>query len=187
MGPAMSLLVTQFLQVDALSTNGALVPVVINRPASLKTDDQYLYRLVPENSGPNGAHDSRILAYHPYVSMYQDQDAGSYGPVLIYRRGKMETVMKQNREFVLLYSDNQEWNSFLALHNIRKYLPDMASQVMNLSYQYPHISRGQGNFSLWYPQFINTPKTNVTAAMAANFFPVSYLSLFFFALVFRHN
>jgi hypothetical protein len=155
--------------------------------ALLKTDDQYLYRIVPENSGPNGKQDSRILSYHPYVSMYQDQDAGSYGPVLIYRRGKMETVMRQNREFILLYSDNQEWNSFLALHNVRKYLPDMASQVMNLSDQYPRISRGQGNFSIWYPQFINTPKTNVTPEMAANFFPVSYFSLSFFTCLFRHN
>jgi hypothetical protein len=51
--------------------------------------------------------------------MYQDQDAGSYGPVIIYNRGQMERVMRQNREFVLLYTDNQEWNSFLALHNVR--------------------------------------------------------------------
>jgi hypothetical protein len=179
MGPAVSLLVTQFLQVDALSTNGTLAPVVIHHLASLETDDQYLYRIVPETSGPNGQHDSRLLAYHPYISMYQDQDSGSYGPVIIYRGGRMETVMRQNREFVLLYSDNQEWNSFLALHNVQKYLPDMASQVMNLSDQYPHISRGQGNFSFWYPQLINTPKTNVTPTMAPNFFPVSDFPLFF--------
>lgn len=106
--------------------------------------------------------------------MYQDQDAGSYGPVIVYNPGKMESVMRQNREFVLLYSDNQEWNSFLALHNVYKYLPGMASQVANQSDQYPHVSRGVGNYSIWYPQFINTPKTNVTPAIAANFFPVSF-------------
>jgi hypothetical protein len=106
--------------------------------------------------------------------MYQDQDAGSYGPVIIYNRGQMERVMRQNREFVLLYTDNQEWNSFLALHNVRRYLPGMASQVANLSYQYPNVTDGRGNFSIWYPQFINTPKANVTPQMAPNFFPVSY-------------
>jgi len=139
----------------------------------LKPNNQYLFRIVPENSAPNRGHDSRILSYHPYVSMYQDQDAGSYGPVIIYNPGKMESVMQQNREFVLLYSDNQESNSFLALHNVHKYLPGMASQIANLSDQYPHVSSGIGNYSIWYPQFINTPKTNVTSEMAANFFPVS--------------
>ncbi|KAH2460970.1 hypothetical protein KXV71_005637, partial [Aspergillus fumigatus] len=49
---------------------------------------------------------SRILTYHPYVSMHQDQDAGSYRPVIIYNRGQMERVMRQYREFVLLYTDN---------------------------------------------------------------------------------
>jgi hypothetical protein len=106
--------------------------------------------------------------------MYQDQDAGGNGPVIIYSPGKMEDVMRQNREFVLLYGDNQESNSFLALHNVRKYLPEMASQVANLSDQYPLVSRGIGNFSVWYPQFINTPKTNVSSVMAANFFPVRF-------------
>lgn len=42
----------------------------------------------------------------PYVSMHQDQDAGSYRPVIIYNRGQMERVMRQYREFVLLYTDN---------------------------------------------------------------------------------
>lgn len=105
--------------------------------------------------------------------MYQDQDAGSYGPVIIYNPGRMDAVMKGNREFVLIYSDNQESNSFLALHNVQKYLPGMASQVANLSFQYPQVIQGIGNHSIWYPQFINTPKTNVTTTMAPNFFPVS--------------
>ncbi|GIJ85942.1 hypothetical protein Asppvi_004813 [Aspergillus pseudoviridinutans] len=134
----------------------------------------FVYKwLVADNSAPNHGLQSRIWTYHPYVSMYQDQDAGSYGPVIIYNRGQMERVMRQNREFVLLYTDNQEWNSFLALQNVRRYLPGMASQVANLSYQYPNVTDGRGNFSIWYPQFINTPKTNVTSEMAPNFFPLN--------------
>lgn len=93
--------------------------------------------------------------------------------MIIYNPGRMDAVMKGNREFVLIYSDNQESNSFLALHNVQKYLPGMASQVANLSFQYPQMIQGIGNHSIWYPQFINTPKTNVTTTMAPNFFPVS--------------
>lgn len=130
------------------------------------------YRLIPTSVAPNDGLDSRLFSYHPYVSMYQDQDTGMYGPVVIYNQGKMESVMSRNREFILLFSDNQESNSYLALQNVRKYLPEMASQVANLSYEYPEVTQGLGNYSIWYPQFINTPKTNVTSQMAANFFPV---------------
>ncbi|KAL2004240.1 hypothetical protein VTN02DRAFT_4755 [Thermoascus thermophilus] len=134
----------------------------------------FVYKwLVPTSIAPNDGLDSRLFSYHPYVSMYQDQDAGMYGPVIIYNQGTMERVMSQNREFILLFSDNQESNSFLALQNVRKYLPGMASQVANLSYEYPELIQGIGNYSLWYPQFINTPKTNVTTQMAANFFPLN--------------
>lgn len=150
----------------------------------MKTDGQCAYRLVQDNVGPSPGSDSQIWSYHPYVSMYQDQDAGGFGPVIIYNPGKMESVMAQNREFVLLYSDNQESNSFLALHNVRKYLPSMASQVANLSDEYPEVTQGLGNRSVWYPQFINTPKTNVTSEMAASFFPVTLLSLALFCFNF---
>jgi hypothetical protein len=139
----------------------------------IEEDAKYPHRLVSDSSAPNHGHDSRLWSYHPYVSMYHDQDAGSYGPVIVYNRGKMESVMAQNREFIVLYADNQEWNSFLALQNARKYLPAVASQVVNQSDQYPVINRGRGNSSIWYPQLINSPKTNVTPQMAPNFFPVS--------------
>ena len=105
--------------------------------------------------------------------MYHDQDAGSFGPVIIYNRGKMESVMSHNREFIVLYTETQEWNSFLALQNVLKYLPDMEPQVANLSDQYPEVSRGRGNSSVWYPQLINSPWTNVTAEMAPTFDPVN--------------
>lgn len=82
--------------------------------------------------------------------MYSDQDAGLSGPVIIYNPGKMDSIMAQNRKFVIFYGDNQESNSSLALHDIRKYLPAMAPKFANLSYQYPHISAA-GNESIWYP------------------------------------
>ena len=102
--------------------------------------------------------------------MYQDQDAGLSGPVIIYNQGQMENVMASNREFVVFYGDNQESNSFLALHNVQKYLPNAASMFANLSSTYPAITTG-GNESYWYPQMINHPLTNVSTAVAPNFFP----------------
>jgi manganese oxidase len=105
-------------------------------------------------------------------SMYQDQDAGLSGPVIIYNSGKMNTTMASNREFVVFFGDNQESNSFLALHNIQKYLPAVASTVSNQSSTYPVPP--PGNQSVWYPQTQNVPLTpSITTAMAANFFPIN--------------
>jgi hypothetical protein len=109
--------------------------------------------------------------------MYQDQDAGLSGPVIIYGEGQMENVMASNREFVVFYGDNQESNSFLALHNVQKYLPDAASTFANLTSKYPAITTG-GNESYWYPQMINSPLTNVTETAAPNFFPVCQSAIF---------
>ena len=126
-------------------------------------------RLVPPPDTPNPGYVSKLYSYHSYVSMYQDQDAGLSGPVIVYEPGKMNSTMASNREFIVFYGDNQESNSFLALHNVEKYLPGV--KVANESSTYPEP--GPGNHSLWYPQLINTPKTNVTTDIAANFFPVS--------------
>lgn len=104
--------------------------------------------------------------------MYQDQDAGLSGPVIIYAPGKMNSTMAQNREFIVFYGDNQESNSFLALHNVQKYLPTIDSTGFNESYKYPTML--PGNESVWYPQLINDPNTpQITSSMASNFFPMN--------------
>jgi hypothetical protein len=84
----------------------------------------------------------------------------------------MDEVMTNNREFILYYGDNQESNSFLALHNVRKYLPGLASSMMDESSSYPNITTGSGNETFWYPQEIDSPMTTVNSSVAANFFPV---------------
>ncbi|KAK9320601.1 Cupredoxin [Lipomyces orientalis] len=121
--------------------------------------------LVGPASVPDEGLDSKLFSYHSYISMYQDQDAGLSGPVLIYNQGTMDKVMGENREFIVLYSDNQEWNSFLALHNAQKYLPGFKAE--NLTSEYP--MPGSGNKSYWYPQMINTPQTNIDNTVAADF------------------
>jgi manganese oxidase len=115
--------------------------------------------------------DSKMWAYHSYVSMYQDADSGLSGPVIVYNPGKMDEVMANNREFVIFYGDNQESNSFLALHNVQKYLPNVYPTVANLSSEYPQPTMNQ---TFWRPQMINTPLTNVSTTMAPNFFPVCF-------------
>jgi hypothetical protein len=104
--------------------------------------------------------------------MYEDADAGLSGPTIIYSPGKMDEVMSNNREFILFYGDNQESNSFLALHNVQKYLPGLAGSMKNESSTYPNITTGGGNETYWYLQEINSPLTTVNSSVAANFFPV---------------
>lgn len=113
--------------------------------------------------------DSKMWAYHSYVSMYQDADAGLSGPVIVYNPSKMDEVMANNREFVIFYGDNQESNSFLALHNVQKYLPHVYPTVANMTSEYPQPTMNQ---TFWRPQVMNTPLTNVSTTMAPNFFPV---------------
>jgi manganese oxidase len=126
-------------------------------------------RLVGPGSVPDAGMDSKMWAYHSYVSMYQDADAGLSGPVIVYNPGKMNEVMANNREFIIFYGDNQESNSFLALHNVQKYLPHAYPTIANMTSEYPKPTVNQ---TFWQPQMINTPLTNVTTTMAPNFFPV---------------
>jgi len=127
--------------------------------------------LVGPGSLPDTGMDSKMWAYHSYVSMYEDTDAGLSGPIIVYNQGKMAEVMANNREFVIFYGDNQESNSFLALHNVQKYLSGALPEVANLTYEYPRASM---NETFWYPQMVNSPLTNVSTSIAANFFPVSH-------------
>ncbi|KAK9353595.1 Cupredoxin [Lipomyces doorenjongii] len=126
--------------------------------------------LVGPASVPDAGQNSKLFSYHSYISMYQDQDAGLSGPVIVYNQGMMEEVMGTNREFVVLYSDNQEWNSFLALQNVKKYLPGFKAE--NLTSEYP-VPVSAVNESYWFPQMANTPKTNIDSTVAANFFPMN--------------
>ncbi|RHZ58255.1 hypothetical protein CDV55_100250 [Aspergillus turcosus] len=133
----------------------------------------FVYKwLVPEGDLPNTGYPSKLYSYHSYVSMYQDQDAGLSGPVIVYNQGMMDSVMSSYREFIVMYGDNQESNSFLALQNVMKYLPSQADNVANLTYEYPAIT-SKGNESIWYPQLINDYKKNVTSTMLPNFFPMN--------------
>ncbi|KAJ8096638.1 Cupredoxin [Lipomyces tetrasporus] len=125
--------------------------------------------LVGPASVPDEGLDSKLFSYHSYISMYQDTDAGLIGPVIIYNQGAMEKVMGENREFVVLYSDNQESNSFLALHNANKYLPGFKAE--NLTSEYP--MPGSANMSYWYPQMTNSPKTNIDSTVAGSFTPMN--------------
>lgn len=128
-------------------------------------------RLVTETDAPNPGYASKLYSYHGYISMYQDQDAGLSGPVIVYNTGEMEKVMSENREFVIFMGDNQESNSFMAWQNVAKYRPWLLNQFANLTDEYPKIT-SMANHSLWYPQLVNNPYNNITAEVLPNFFPV---------------
>jgi hypothetical protein len=142
-----------------------------------QNDSDSSCRIVGPGSVPDAGMDSKMWAYHSYVSMYQDADAGLSGPVIVYNLGKMDEVMANNREFVIFYGDNQESNSFLALHNVQKYLPELYPTVANMTSNYPQPPM---NRTFWTPQVINSPLTNITTTMAPNFFPVGYYCYPFF-------
>ncbi|KAF4626427.1 hypothetical protein G7Y89_g11732 [Cudoniella acicularis] len=127
--------------------------------------------LIPPSSAPDPGVNSKLWAYHSYVSMYQDTDAGLTGPVIVYNPGTMNKTMASNREFIIFYGDNQESNSFLALHNVQKYLPNVYPSVKNESDTYPVPTNDNRTF--WYPQEINSPLTTVNTSVAANFFPIN--------------
>ena len=126
-------------------------------------------RLVGPGSIPEEGNDSKFWAYHSYVSMYQDADAGVRGPFIAYNQGKMDEVTANNCEFTLFYGDNQESNSFFAMQNIQKYLPDVYPTIANTTDTYPMSTMNQ---TFWAPQVINSPLNTITTKMAPNFFPV---------------
>lgn len=55
-----------------------------------------------------------MWAYHSFISMNEDLNAGLIGPTVVYPSGKMNTTMASHREFTLLYSNFDESNSFMS-------------------------------------------------------------------------
>jgi hypothetical protein len=132
----------------------------------------YVYKwLVPDSSAPDPGYESKLWSYHAYISMYQDTDSGLVGPVITYNRGMMEKTMAENREFILLFGDNQESNSFFALENIQALDPSNYEEIAN--HTMPLTWPGM-NFSFWDPQalqYLINPE--VSTPLLPNFFPIN--------------
>lgn len=111
-----------------------------------------LYKwVVPESAAPNDDEPATMHAYHSYVSMQEDMNAGLIGPQMTYQRGKMTETMKRYREFPVLLEGTDESKSFFAAENAKR-----AGQNVTVDYDKSFSELMQyGNVSVWKPQMTN--------------------------------
>jgi FtsP/CotA-like multicopper oxidase with cupredoxin domain len=126
----------------------------------------YVYKwLVDDASAPDAGLNSKMWSYHPYLSMYNDLNTGLSGPTIVYNRGKMDSTMSSNREFIFLFEIFDETLSWLAFENAQK--KQLAAPAN------PRSSPYNGNVSCWKPQLINMPNVTLTSTQAPAFFTVN--------------
>ena len=107
-----------------------------------------------------------MWAYHSYVSMDNDLNAGLMGPTFVYASGMMNVSIASAREFPLIYMDYNESNSFMSSINAAKF---------NVSTQssggpQPMLGNGYGNFSIWNPQLTNYNSSSALTTTQAPLF-----------------
>lgn len=112
----------------------------------------YTYKwLINEGSAPTLGSPSHMWAYHSYVSLNEDLNAGLVGPTIVYAKGMMDSTMAANREFALLYMDFDESQSILSSTNAKAFGVNPAKSAMPL----PSLGQGYANQSIWQPQVTN--------------------------------
>ena len=107
--------------------------------------------MVNEGSAPPAGQPSDTHAYHAYVTLEEDLDAGLIGPQIVYQRGMMNTTMAKYREFLLLYMAFDESMSFMSAINARQ---SLGGEVEN-AFPDDLDGRNYGNYSIWHPQLVN--------------------------------
>lgn len=131
----------------------------------------YVYKwVVPQSSGPIDGSNSALRAYHNYVNLGADINAGLQGPTIIYASGKMNQTMATNRELIFLFNIYHERKSFLAGENAAA-----AGVSASATYSGPNPSSisGLGNHTLWHPQLTNTPSVSLSTSQAPNFHTIN--------------
>lgn len=118
--------------------------------------------IVPASSAPLSGSNAALRAYHNYVNLEADLNAGLQGPFIVYASGQMNATMAANREFVFLLDIFDETKSFLASTNAAKagIATNTSSIISDL------MSMQMGNYTTWYPQVANMPSTSLTSAQA---------------------
>ena len=94
-----------------------------------------------------------MWAYHSYISMQEDQNAGLIGSTIVYAPGMMNTTMSQYREFVLVYMQYDESDSFMSQTNL-ELLVGTNTSASGTDLAVP-VPQGNGNYSIWHPQLVN--------------------------------
>jgi hypothetical protein len=132
----------------------------------------FVYKwLVNDASSPDPHGNTKMWAYHSFVNMPSDTNAGLIGPTIVYNRGTMNMTMATKREFVLLYMVYDETMSFLASTNQMKYSNHTinSSMAMPVVLQQPY----SGNESFWKPQLTNMPTVSLSSANAPQFYALN--------------
>lgn len=132
----------------------------------------FVYKwLINEGAAPYPGTNSQMWAYHSYVNMLVDMNAGLAGPTIVYNRGTMNRTMASHREFVLLYETFDESMSFLAEANLRMYnsSANASSMAMPALLEMNHA----GNESYWRPQLTNMPTVSLSTTQAPGFYTLN--------------
>jgi manganese oxidase len=134
--------------------------------------DCFVYKwLVNDGSAPTQGQVSHMWAYHSYISMQEDQNAGLIGTTIVYAPGKMNATMQSYREFVLVYMQYEESNSFMSQTNLQMLAGGKnvsnAGGLSPSSMPMPTSGRGYGNSSIWQPQLVNLMSANQLNATQA--------------------
>jgi len=112
--------------------------------------------VVNEGSAPTQGQVSHMWSYHSYISMQEDHNAGLIGNTIVYAPGKMNSTMSSYREFVLLYMQYDESNSFMSQTNLEVLTGKNVSESASSStLPVPALGHGYGNSSIWSPQLVN--------------------------------
>ncbi len=98
-----------------------------------------------------------MWGYHSYISLQEDQNAGLTGSTIVYAAGKMNATVASYREFVLVYMQFDESDSFMSL--INKQAPGVSNASAPAldanAFPMPTLGQGYGNYSIWHPQLVN--------------------------------
>lgn len=150
------------------STEGSDYEPTFNSGDAVPPGGCYTYKWVVGNSSaPTGDLDSASWGYHSFVNLPADAPSGLFGPFIVYKQGKMDSVMSSNREFVLHYDSINETASFLAGENVRKYLGEQAYANLS-SAKLPAKPMG-ANSSVAVPQWVNSLNVTLDSSMTGSF------------------
>jgi FtsP/CotA-like multicopper oxidase with cupredoxin domain len=160
-------------------------PVKVDQTApvgdAVPPDQSAVYKwLINDGSAPTQGAASHMWAYHSYVSMDNDLNAGLIGPTIVYPRGQMNATMASHREFTLLYMNFDESVSFLSATNAQ------AAGILNKNATthtlFPNTPTPDqptySNYSIWHPQLTNLiSSSTLTTTQAPTFMSLNSRSL----------
>ncbi|KAE8453962.1 hypothetical protein EG329_007738 [Mollisiaceae sp. DMI_Dod_QoI] len=127
--------------------------------------------LINDGSAPYPGTDSTLWSYHSFVNMAADLNTGLQGPTIVYNSGMMNSTMASHREFILLYENFDETQSFLASTNQIMYgnATNASSNAIPVTLEHNY----SGNTSFWKPQLTNMPTVTLSSTQAPQWYTLN--------------